>query len=283
MMSVPFPSFTYRFSPEVTPSYYAKLLDFIYTQYLLPQKQRFTDITRESTSQGERLTYVVTDSQGNRLVNVEVRSGTPFELGINPITSVASHTTVEEAKQDILIAMQIFSQNARNATVFFAWREGEEIVPEAYTKPEKSFNRLFLETQILFFVVFIVFGMLIFITIASAAPDAFWIAPLILIGIQFLFVFYSNRFIARSADWHITKANPIIHLLEYYLPVSEKNDFNKIYTRETLIAIKKEIYEEIIAKNGQVDAGSAQKSFSSTVCPVNCANLKAKKLTFTNL
>ncbi len=277
MLSTTFPSFTYRITPGVPPSYYEKLFAYIYTQYLLPQKQRFTDITRESTSQGERLTYIVTDSQGNRLVNVELKSGEPFELKIAPLTSVASHTTVEEAKQDVLIAMQIFSQNSKDATVYFAWREGEEIVPEAYTKPEKSFNRLFIETQILFFVVFIVFGTVIFIAISTIAPEAFWIAPLVLIGIQFVFVFFSTKFIARSADWHITKANPAIHLLEYYLPVTQ-TDFNKSYPRETLIAIKKEIYDEIIAKKGQVDIESAQKIFLKHGVPCLLENLKAKKI-----
>ena len=277
-MPTPFSGFTYRITPEVPPSYYQKLLDFMYTQYLEPQKQRFTDITRESTTQGEKLSYIVTDSQGNRLFNVQVRSGTPFELEINPLSSVPTHTAAEEAKQDVLIAMQIFTQNSRDATVYFAWREGEEIVPEAYTKPEKSFNRLFLETQIFFFLVFIVFGMLIFVSISTALPDAFWVAPLILIGIQFVFVFYSNRFIARSADWHITEANPIIHFLEYYLPVSEKKDFKTLYPKETLIAIKKEIYDEIIAKKGEIDVKSAQQVFLKHGVPCELQNLKAKKV-----
>ena len=275
MMSAPS---SYRITPEVPPSYYEKLFDFINSQYLLAQKQRFTNITRETTDQGDKLSYVVTDMQGKQLLGVEVKSGTPFELKINPIEPDVSQTAIEEAKQDVLIAMQIFSQNARSATVYFAWREGEEIVPEAYTKPEKSFNRFFLETQILFFVVFIIFGTAIFIVISTAFPSAFWIAPLILIGIQFFFVFYSNRFIARSADWQITQANPIIHFLEYYLPVSAKNDFNKTYPRETLIAIKKEIYDEIIAKQGQVDAVSAQQIFLKHGVPCELENLKAKKI-----
>lgn len=140
MMSAPF---SYRITPEVPPSYYEKLFDFIYSQYLLAQKQRFTNIVRETTNQGSKLSYAVTDAQGKPLLQVEVKSGTPFELKINPIDPAVSPTQIEEAKQDVLIAMQIFSANARSSTVYFAWREGEEIVPEAYTKPEKSFNRFF--------------------------------------------------------------------------------------------------------------------------------------------
>ena len=250
----------------------------MYTQYLLPQKARFTDIIRETNSQGDKLTYFVTDSQGNQIVQVEVKSGTPFELKINPLEPSVTQTALEEAKQDVLIAMQTFAQNVRSATVYFAWREGEEIVPEAYTKPEKSFNRFFIETQILFFVVFIVFGMAIFITIAAVSPGAFLIAPLILIAIQFAFVFYSNRFIARTADWHITQNNPIIHFLEYYLPVSAKGDFNKTYPRETLLKIKKEIYDEIISKKGEVDCQAAQQIFLKYGVPCELDNLKAKRV-----
>ena len=250
----------------------------MYTQYLLPQKTRFTDIIRETNSQGDKLTYFVTDSKGNQIVQVEVKSGTPFELKINPLEPSVTQTALEEAKQDVLIAMQTFAQNVRSATVYFAWREGEEIVPEAYTKPEKSFNRFFIETQILFFVVFIVFGMAIFITIAAVSPGAFLIAPLILIAIQFAFVFYSNRFIARTADWHITQNNPIIHFLEYYLPVSAKGDFNKTYPRETLLKIKKEIYDEIISKKGEVDCQAAQQIFLKYGVPCELDNLKAKRV-----
>ena len=65
MMSAPS---SYRITPEVPPSYYEKLFDFIYSQYLLAQKQRFTDITRETTNHGDKLSYVVTDIKGKRLL-----------------------------------------------------------------------------------------------------------------------------------------------------------------------------------------------------------------------
>lgn len=280
MVKVPMTSepIFHTLTPEIPASYYGKLFDYIYAQYLLPQKRRFTNIARETTSQNNTLTYTLLDAQGKKHIQVKFRSGTPFELTVTPLDPAVSQTALDEAKQDVLIALQIFTENTRKATVYFAWREGEEIVPEAYRKPVKSFNRFFLETQILFFVVFIVFGMALFLTVTAFYPQGFWFVPVALIVVQFFFVVFSNRFIERSADWHITEANPTIHLLEYYLPVGEMDDFNKMYPRETLLAIKTEIYNEIIAKQGEVDVEQAQKVFQKYGVPCKPENLKAKKV-----
>jgi heat shock protein HtpX len=268
----------YKIKAEVPSSYMAKLFDFIHSQYLLPQKQRFTNFSRKTTSEADYLSYTIIDPKGKQLLQVDAKSNEELEVKVTPIDPSVTKTMMEEAKQDLVIALQMFEENARKATMYFAWREGEEIVPEAYTKPEKSFNRLFLETQILFFVVFIIFGTVIFISLASIYPSAFWVAPLILIGIQFVFVFFSNSFIARSADWRITENNPIIHLLEFYLPVGEKDEVAKKFSREKLIQIKKEIYDEVIAKRGQVDSEAAQKIFERNGVPCQLENLKAKKI-----
>jgi heat shock protein HtpX len=269
---------TFKIKTEVPSSYMAKLFDFIHSQYLLPQKERFTNFSRQTTSEADYLSYIVTNPQGKQLLQVDAKSDDQLEVKVTPIDPTVTITVVEEAKQDIVIALQLFEENARKATMYFAWREGEEIVPEAYTKPEKSFNRLFLETQILFFIVFIIFGTTVFITLASIYPESFWIAPLILIGIQFVFVFYSNRFIARSADWHITQANPTIHLLEFYLPLAEKKTVSEKFSKEKLIAIKKEIYDEIIEKRGLLDSETAQKVFEKHGIPAQLENLIAKKI-----
>ncbi|MDR1993231.1 MAG: M48 family metalloprotease [Nitrososphaerota archaeon] len=278
MMPPPFLPFTYRLDPEVPPSYYEKLFEFIYTQYLLPQNHRFIAVTKESSLNNEKLSYTITNPQSTPLLEVEIKSGTPIELTITPLNASVQKAIVEEAKQDILITLQVFSQNVRNTTICFAWQAGEKIIPEDYTKPEKSFNRLFFETQVLFFMIFIAFGMFTFIAIALIAPQSFWIAPLILISIQFIFVFYSNRFIARKAEWHITQTNPLIHILEYYLPVSALSDFKKSYTPKTLRSIKKQIYEEIIAKQGRVDPESAQQIFLNHNMPCEIQNLKTKEI-----
>ena len=268
----------YKIKAEVPSSYMAKLFDFIHSQYLLPQKQRFTNFSRKTTSEADYLSYTIIDPKGKQLLQVDAKTNEELEVKVTPIDPSVTKTMMEEAKQDLVIALQMFEENARKATMYFAWREGDEIVPEAYTKPEKSFNRLFLETQILFFVVFIIFGTVIFISLASIYPSSFWVAPLILIGIQFIFVFYSNNFIARSADWRITENNPIIHLLEFYLPIGEKDEVTKKFSKEKLIQIKKEIYDEVIAKRGQVDSEAAQKIFERNGVPCQLENLKAKKI-----
>src|SRR5208283_3584921 len=140
---------SYKITAEIPQSYMGKLFDYIYSKYLTPQKQRFTDIDKETSAKGERLAYTIVDQKGRQLIRVEVKSGNPLEINLTPFDPNVSPQTIEEAKQDIIISTQIFRENARKATVYFAWRQGEEVVPEAYTKPERSFNRLFLETQVL--------------------------------------------------------------------------------------------------------------------------------------
>jgi len=271
-------SISYKIATEVPASYMGKLLDFIQTQYLLPQKQRFSNLSREVTESGNFLSYVTVDAQGNQLLQVTITGTTPIEVTITPIAAQVPTAAVEEAKQDVVIAVQIFEEHARKATLYFAWREGEDIVPETVKAQEKSFQRLFLETQILFFVMFIIVGMVLFVAIDTIYPDAFWIAPLVLVAVQFVFVFYSNKFIARTADWHITEANPSIHFLEYHLPIEGQGGFKQAYSAEQLVAIKKEIYHEILSKRGEIDCEAAQKVFSKHSISCQPENLVAKKV-----
>ena len=269
----------YKITTEIPSSYTEKLLEFIYKHYLLPQKQRFTEFKRETTEHASFLTYVLLDTdEGKPLLQVKIKGVTPVEVTLIPIGASVSTATMEEAKQDIVIAVQIFEETARRSTLYFAWREGEEVVPETVTKREKSFNRLFLETQILFFVVFVIFGMLLFIVVSTLYPEAVWIAPIVLVAVQFFFVFYSSKFIARTADWQITQANPSIHFLEYRLPMDIYGDFKQAPSAEQMLAIKKEIYNEILAKQGAIDCEAAHKVFAKHGIVCQPENLVAKKV-----
>ena len=85
---------------------------------------------------------------------------------------------VTQVRQDVVIAVEWFEEKVNETTLFFAWREGEEILPEqAYGKEKKSLNRLFLETQILFFVVFIaLFSKFFNSFVHSSTPKCFSIS-----------------------------------------------------------------------------------------------------------
>ncbi|TRO54147.1 heat-shock protein HtpX [Candidatus Bathyarchaeota archaeon] len=268
----------HKISTELPASYTEKLFSFIYTQYLLPQNQRFTNFYRETTDGVPFLSYVVLDSQGKELLKAEVKGTLPLEIKLVPIDWAVTDTAIEEAKQDIVIAVQIFEERARKSTLYFAWREGENIVPETLKKHEKSFRRLFLETQILFFVVFITLGTFVFLALTVIYPEAIWIAPIVLIAVQFVFVFYSAKFISRTADWHITKANPIIHLLKYNLPIKEHSDIKQTLTQNQVLAIKKQVYDEILAKHGEIDCDAAQKVFEKYGIKCTTDNLSVKKV-----
>ncbi len=223
---------------------------------------------------------MVLDTQGRQIIQVEITGTDKLNATITPLESDITDATVTEARQDVLIAMKLFEEKARKLTWYFAWREGEEIVPEKVALHEKSFNRLFLETQVLLTFVFIGLGLGLFVVVLTFFPAYFWSIPIILIASQFVFVFYSNKIIARSSDWTITKDNPIIHFLEYQPPIGSLgtlDDYKQILPKQ-LVALKKEVYEEIIAKHGAIDCQEAEKIFNKYSVSCKLGSLSTKKI-----
>ena len=263
---------SYAIETEIPPKYIGSLLDFIYQKYLLPQKQRFTNVSRVTMNGELSLTFNVIDSTRDKKLDVEIRGSKPINVKILPIDETVSEEMINGVKQDVIIAVELFEEKIRESTLYFAWREGEEIVPEGlHGKEKKAINRMFLETQIFLFIVFIGFGMFLFVIVG-------WLAPVILMAIQFVFVFYSNKIIARSGDWRITKSNPVIHLLEYHLSIEDHDSFKKALTKEQVIQIKKEVYERAISKNGEIDCETARKIFGEYGIECNPENMLIRKV-----
>ena len=128
--------------------------------------------------------------------------------------------------------------------------------------------------------VFIALGLGLFIVVLTFYPTYFWTVPIILIASQFVFVFYSNKIIAMSGDWTITKDNPIITFLEYQPPIGSLgtiDDYKQI-PPEQLVTLKNEIYEEIIAKHGTIDCQEAEKIFAKYNVSCRLGSLSTKKI-----
>jgi heat shock protein HtpX len=265
-------TFSYNIEAEVPVSYMSSMVDFVYQKYIQPRQQLFTDVSRSEVDGYPGLHFIALDTSKNRTAEVTVRGSKPLELKITLLGEKAGEETANQVRQDILIVVEMFEEKVRQGTLFFAWREGEKIVPEKVSgKEKKPLNRILLETQVFLVVIFITVGIGLFFILGPYTP-------IVLLAFQFVFVVYSPKIIERVSDWKITEKNPTIHLLEYSLPVEQHDNFRQKYPTEKIVEIKKEVYQETIAKNGEIDCETTGQIFKKYGFDCSPENLSVKKV-----
>jgi len=245
----------------------SKFYEYMNRFFLTPQKNRFADISSGESS----VSYSVLDINGTKILSVRASGSQLINAVIEPLNPFVPEAEILKSKEDVDIAVDAFEEQVRKNSLFFAWREGESIVPEAVTgKENKSLRRIFLETQILLIAVFMTVGIVLFLVIGP-------LVPIVLIAIQFIFVFYSNKIVARSADWHITEKDPFIHILQYPLSTAMDESTKKLSKKE-LTQLKQEIYKMTIAQNGELDCEKAHDVFAKYGIDCKTQDLIAKKV-----
>ncbi len=253
--------------PKIPSDYMSKFYQFMNQFFLSPQKNRYADISVSSSA----ISYSVLDSNGKKILHVQASGIDQINAIIEPVDPSVSQDDILKSKEDIQIAINAFEDQLRKNSLFFAWREGESVVPEKVTgKENKSLRRIFLETQIILIAAFMTVGILLFLIIGP-------LVPIVLLAIQFVFVFYSNKIIARSADWHITEKNPFIHILQYPMSAGMEEPSKKLSKKE-LAQLKQEIYKVTIAENGAVDCQRAHDVFAKFGIDCKSQDLIAKKV-----
>jgi len=249
-------SLVYSLETEMSPSQLHELLRFLYDHFLLRRPDVFRNVLRTTIDGEPILTYSVFGPGEKWFTNVEIRAGRPILISLIPSDSTIPPETLRTIREDILTAIQFFDENLRMNSLYFAWTEGAKISPEVFiSRSGKALGRLFLETMVLFFIVFFIGSIVLF----SIAPA---IAPIILIAAQFVFVLFSDRIVMRLGDWKVTADNPRIHILRCQLSPEEFKDVSNRYTRAQFMEMKKEILERTFATGRQIDAEIAADVFT---------------------
>lgn len=256
---------------EVSPAYYNELLLFIYRKYIVPFYQNFADVRRWIIDGKETLAFTFLDSNGLWYVDVEITSGNPIEIVMKP-SAYTPKKVLNNLKEDLLIAIQMFEDNLKRTTLYFAWGPAKDIVHEkSFSQRKKILNQIFTGNMLLLFLIFIFFSYMIFLLTGMYAP-------IILVLSQLVLVLMSDKIIMRMGDWSITEDSPYIHILQYNIPPEDFEFIRQRYTREHFLQMKEEIYEKTLALGKPIDAQTVQKVFSRYGINVRAENLVIRRM-----
>ena len=227
----------------LAPAHMDEVLEFIFNFYLLPQPDSFDNVHKyiEVEENSFELDFTALKPDKNWKAFVKMKSGAPLEVEITPEDGTPDEF-VHDIHEDLILSVQFFHENVRQSTLYFAWVEGEDVIPEQPPTARKRLSdRLFgsnlLFIYILFFGINIVFLLVLGLVFAVIA----------ILGLQLVIVLLSDRIYLARNNWRITPSNPYVHIIEYQLPIEEFKEFREKFGEEVVIQMKKEIYNKTLA------------------------------------
>ena len=244
---------SFSIDTEVTPAYYEELIKYTYQNYVLPNGKRFTNVSQSSFDGTYVLSFTALDPNGKWHVNVEMKTGKPIQITMQRSDAGVPQAVLDRLREDLIIFIQYFSEMLRRSTLYFAWVEGKEVVPE-----KSPFRRARLIERILFGNILLLLMIMIIISIVLFLVIDYY-AALVLVAGQFLIVIFADKLIGTMADWAVTEQNAKVHILQYHLPAQERLQFQQKYPREKLLQMKKEIYDKTIALGKPVECETARE------------------------
>lgn len=230
-----------------------ELLDFIYTRYVASRPDRFINVLKTKIGGVPFLSFTLLSEAGSPALTVEIRGSQPLSVTIAPCDERTPQALLDRVREDMIIGVQVFEEQLRKTSIYFAWASGKELRPEKLR--ERSSNKIFLETQIFLSLLFIIGSLVLFSLLG-------WLTPIVLLALQFIMVLYSNKIIARTADWHLTPENPRIDLLQIQLAREEEARFRQRFQEGTVTEIKREIYAKTLAAGKPIDCDTAGQVLS---------------------
>jgi len=263
----------FKIQTEVSPAYQSDLLMFIYRKYIVPFYRNFANVRRWILDGRETLAFTLLDPNGLWYVDVEVTAGNPVEVRMKPSDPNVPDRVLNKIKEDLIITIQMFEDEIRRRTLYFAWVPSKHFAKEkTFTQKRKILSQIFTGNMLLLFVIFIFFSYAVFIL---AGPEY---APIILVISQFILVLFSDKIIMRMGDWSITEESPYVYILQYHIPPEDFEYIRRNYPRERLLQIKREIYERTLALGRTIDVQTVQDVFSQHGITIRPENLLVKSV-----
>ena len=219
-----------------------EILEYVYNYYLLPKHDNFGFIKKSYESNGLNLSFTGFKLDEGWRVEITMKSGSPILVNMK-WDDLTPDEFVDTIKEDLIMAVQFYHENVRQSTLYFAWVEGEDIIPELPpTSQKKLSDRLFGSNLLFIYLLF--FGVNILLLLLLGLRFAI----IAIIALQLVIVVFSDRIYLRGNNWRITPSNPYVHIIEYQLPVEEFKDFKEKFGKEVVTRMKTEIYDETLAK-----------------------------------
>ncbi len=227
---------------ELSKAHLEEALDFIKEYYILPQPEKFPQLRMYFQDNHKVLSYQTRDDKDDWLVDVEIIARQPFQVKLTP-SRPDIQKVVERLSEEVFIAIQYFEDLIRQSTLYFAWVEGKEIIPEKPpTQRKKTSFKIFGSNMLVIYLLFFGVNIVLFLLLGMYA------AVIAILGVQLVIVLLSDRILDKTADWTITPENPRVHILEYQLPVEDFKDFLKKFGKEEVLKMKNEIYQKSLAQ-----------------------------------
>ena len=230
---------------ELSSGHLEEALDFLRDFYLLPQPDSFKNISKRMLGGTGVLSYTVVSSEEEWEVRVEIQAANPFPVKIVTVSIPLEFDIapkIDLLEEELFIAIQAFEDAIRQATLYFAWVEGEEIIPEAPpTRRKKASFRMFGSNMIMIYILFFGVNILLFLLLGI------FLAIIGILVFQLVIVLLSDQLLLRTSDWKITPENPQVHIMEYQLPLEEFQKFQEKFGKDSIIKMKEEIYQKSLA------------------------------------
>jgi len=262
---------TFNIETEVTPAYYEELLKYTYQQYIQPSSQQFANIKQTVVNGDYVLAFTFLDPEGKGRIDVSMKTGKPIQVTMIPSDAGVPQSALDRLKEDLIIVVQFFEERVRRSTLYFAWVQGREVMPEKSPfRRARLVERIFFGNILFLFVLLWAFSIFLLFTIGL-----FYTAIFIVVS-QFLTVIFADKIIGTLSDWPVTAQNPTVHILQYHLSPQERATFAEKHPREKLLQMKKEIYDKTIAMGKPVECETAREVMSKYGLECSPENMASK-------